>query len=118
MDAARCGATEKSSALRSNYGTSPRPRCGGRNNRGPKGFPSQQGPKNASPDSDWLLTGSVGSHVEIGHLNAFGHVNPYMLTRTLAESAGEKGARVVTLPPISIMQTIRNTSDRTNTART
>ena len=47
------------------------------------------------PDLDWLLPGSLKSYEELGTPNNCGQVNPYMFTKTLAELAEEKGAKII-----------------------
>lgn len=44
---------------------------------------------------DWLLPGSVKSYKELGNPSNSGQVNPYMLTKTLAELAEDHGARII-----------------------
>ena len=44
---------------------------------------------------DWLLPGSVKSYKELGTPNNSGQVNPYMMTKTLAELAEDYGAKII-----------------------
>ena len=44
---------------------------------------------------DWLLLGSVKSYKELGTPRNSGQVNPYMLTKTLAELAEDQGAKII-----------------------
>ena len=47
------------------------------------------------PELDWLLPGSLQSYEESGTPSNSGQVNPYMFTKTLAELAEEKGAKIM-----------------------
>ncbi|CAF9928812.1 hypothetical protein IMSHALPRED_007744 [Imshaugia aleurites] len=44
---------------------------------------------------DWLLPGSVKSYKEAGNPSNTAQVNPYMFTKTLAELAEDKGAKII-----------------------
>ncbi|KAF6228879.1 hypothetical protein HO133_006990 [Letharia lupina] len=44
---------------------------------------------------DWLLPGSIKSYKELGTPSNSGQVNPYMFTKTLAELAEDKGAKII-----------------------
>ena len=44
---------------------------------------------------DWLLPGSLKSYEELGTPSNCSQVNPYMLTKTLAALAEEKGAKII-----------------------
>ena len=44
---------------------------------------------------DWLLPGSVKSYKEVGTLSNTGQVNPYMMTKALAELAEDHGAKII-----------------------
>lgn len=44
---------------------------------------------------DWLLPGSVKSYKELGTPSNSGQVNPYMMTKTLAELAEDHGAKII-----------------------
>ena len=46
-------------------------------------------------DLDWLLPGSVKSYKESGTPSNSGQVNPYMFTKTMADLAENKGARII-----------------------
>ena len=56
---------------------------------------SQAQPPNTPSDLDWLLPGSIKSYKESGTSINSGQVNPYLFTKTLAEFAEERGAKVV-----------------------
>ena len=44
---------------------------------------------------DWLLPGTVKSYKELGTPSNSGQVNPYMMTKTLAELAENHGAKII-----------------------
>ena len=44
---------------------------------------------------DWLLPGSVKSYKELGIPRNSGQVNPYMMTKTLAELAEDHGTKII-----------------------
>ena len=44
---------------------------------------------------DWLLPGSVKSYKELGNPGNSGQVNPYMMTKTLAELAEDHGVKII-----------------------
>lgn len=52
-------------------------------------------PVKVPSELDWLLPGSVKSYKELGTPSNSGQVNPYMMTKTLAELAEDHGARII-----------------------
>ena len=49
----------------------------------------------APSELDWLFPGSVKSYKELGTPSNSGQVNPYMMTKTLAELAEDHGAKII-----------------------
>ena len=61
-----------------------------------KGWPANGAESTKFPSAlDWLLPGSLKSYEELGTPSNSGQVNPYMFTKTLAELAEEKGAKII-----------------------
>ena len=61
-----------------------------------KGGPANGAKSTKFPSElDWLLPGSLKSYEELGTPSNCGQVNPYMFTKTLAELAEEKGAKII-----------------------
>ena len=52
-------------------------------------------PANVPSELDWLLPESVKSYKELGTPSNSGQVNPYMMTKTLAELAEDHGAKII-----------------------
>ena len=61
-----------------------------------KGGPTNGAESTKFPSElDWLFPGSLKSYEKLGTLSNCGQVNPYMFTKTLAELAEEKGAKII-----------------------